>query len=733
MAWFRQGGSPRPVVSVLRRAFEGSDKSVGEKAMGDEAGAAVLLSRRHVLTCAHVVNDALGIRPLAVERPVADGLNVVFHTDGAPRRTVARVTVWVPPRRRPSGVWHGDLCVLELADPAPEQARPAVWRDMAEGQAVRAWGPDGKAGGFADTEVKLADEGIYYLDGALSGAAIAPGFSGGPLWSRHDPAVVGLIVAHRDAHGALTGQQVVRRSWALPWQTIRAELLTAGAVDLVEFRPVGGPVREDPLRETLGHELWELLGDPATRTDHARRLAAQLGYGTPVDESVPSVEEMVDLLSTSERALATLTESLASAHRGGRRPQALDRLLVAGRLSDTARLLSVGEQRTLVHKMRQIAASDPALIPRAAREALRYTPLPAALRGSGLVPEGVEAALAELEALPDGDLLPDGGPSVPALLKLIEFTAAEASASCRENLRTWSERVARRLGVHEAALAQRRADAVAWAARRPTTVTRVVAQISTLASDPPGRHRCRLWQVRGDGTPVPVFLEEPGPFTTDRIGRLIREAAERAEAESGQEVRDVDVLVDREGLQLPVDEWDAGNAIEWLPGEPLGVGYRIALRCPEITEHNPKHAHMLRARWSDVDTAEPLVVDEKTADAKQLYSRLRTSHERTGQVVLHGPAPIRKTLLEICLACGVPVVLWDRAARSHADAHHLDEVAPHGPLFRLPETVRAFRGKIWTDPERHRARPSLVWEPEEPLSLPSQHRLTDPAEGVRAR
>lgn len=731
MAWFRQDGSPRPVVSVLKRALGGDDKAMGRKGVGHEAGAAVLLSRRQVLTCAHVVNDALDIQPLSVDRPVADGLDVVFHIDGVPRRTVLRVTVWVPPRRRPSGVWHGDLCLLELAEPAPEQAWPAVWADMAEGQAVRAWGPDGKVGDFADTEVKLADEGIYYLDGVLSGAAIAPGFSGGPLWLRNDQAAVGLVVAHRDTPNALTGQHVVRRSWALPWQTIRAELLTAGAVDLVETGPAGEPVREDPLREMLGHELWELLGDPATRTDHARRLAAQLGYGTPADGSAPSVEEMVDLFSTSERALATLTESLAPAHRGRRRPQALDRLLAAGRLSGTARLLSIGEQRTLVHRMRQISASDPPLIPRAAREALRYTPLPAALRGSGLAPESVEAALVELEALPDGDLLPDGGPSVPALLKLVEFTAAEANDTCRVDLQTWSKRVALRLGVHEAALAQRRADAVAWAARQPSTVMRVVAQISTLASDPPDFHRCRLWQVRTDGTPVPVFLEESGPFTTDRIGQLIREAADRAETESGQEVRDVDVIVDREGLLLPVDEWDTGNAIEWLPGEPLGVGYRVALRCPEITEHNPKHTHMLRARWADADMAEPLVVDEKTADAKQLYSRLRTSHERASQVVLHGPASIRKTLLEICLACGVPAVLWDRAARSYTDAHHLDEVAPHGPLFRLPERVRTFRGKIWSDPELHRARPSLVWEPEEPLLLPSQHRLTDPAEGVR--
>ncbi|WP_189718375.1 hypothetical protein [Streptomyces phaeofaciens] len=98
---------------------------------------------------------------------------------------------------------------------------------MAEGQAVRAFGPDGKAGGFADAEAKLAHEGVYYLDGALSGAAIAPGFSGGPLWCPHDPAVVGLVVAHRETHGPLTSRQAVRRIGRAVGGVLAVQLLVA--------------------------------------------------------------------------------------------------------------------------------------------------------------------------------------------------------------------------------------------------------------------------------------------------------------------------------------------------------------------------------------------------------------------------------------------------------------------------------------------------------------------------
>ncbi|MER6568783.1 trypsin-like peptidase domain-containing protein [Streptomyces sp. NPDC001093] len=727
MGWFRQDGPPGPVVSVLKHAPGDT-----AKASVQEAGAAVLLSPRQVLTCAHVVNDALGLPLLATEWPTAHGLDVMFHVTGAPRRT-AHVSVWVPPRSAPSGMWQGDLCVLELADAAPEQVRPVVWLDMTEGQQLRAWGGDGAVGGFADTEAKLADQGVYYLDGLLSGGAIAPGFSGGPLWVRNDTVAVGLVVAHHHTQGPLASQQVLRRSWALPWQTIRAELRASGAGELIDSCVTRAPATcEDTVGETLSHALWRLLADPVQRADHACRLASQLGYGTPADGSPPSVDELVTLLTTVERALATLTESLSLAHGEGPRPEALNQLLAAGRLSGMARLLSVAEYHGLVERLKQVAASDPALLPRAAREALRYTPLPLTRRAA-LSPEGVEAAVGELEELSDGDALPDGGPSVPALLKLVEFTAAALAAPLRDELTAWNERASRRLGVHRAALAQRRGDALAWAAQRPAPVVRLVAEIGTLASDPADHHRLRLWQVDADGTPRPVVPEDAWPRTAGEIGRLIREAAERASADSGHVVKDIEIQVDRDGLHLPIDEWDTGGVLEWLPGEPLGVPYRVSLRCPDLTSRNARlHATMLRARWSEAGVNEPLVVDEQLSDPRRLVTKLRTSHEGTSQVVLHGSAEIRSVLLEVCLACGVPVILWDRAAESYADARNLEEVRPAGPLFELPERVRRFRGDFWGDPVRHPARPALVWEPEEPLALPSRPRLVDPAEGVRS-
>lgn len=63
--------------------------------------------------------------------------------------------------------------------------------------------------------------------------------------------------------------------------------------------------------EDLVPFLRNLLGDPVARADSVRELGQRLGYGVP-DDYAPSVLEVAHLLSRHRRALATLSESLAS-------------------------------------------------------------------------------------------------------------------------------------------------------------------------------------------------------------------------------------------------------------------------------------------------------------------------------------------------------------------------------------------------------------------------------------
>nr|BFE48011.1 hypothetical protein GCM10017745_14380 [Saccharothrix mutabilis subsp. capreolus] len=87
---------------------------------GRTVGAGVVLSRTHVVTCAHVVNLAAGLDLHAQERPMA-AVRVEFPAlPGA--AAMASVASWTPPPER-EGSAGGDLAVLAFA--APDGVEPA--------------------------------------------------------------------------------------------------------------------------------------------------------------------------------------------------------------------------------------------------------------------------------------------------------------------------------------------------------------------------------------------------------------------------------------------------------------------------------------------------------------------------------------------------------------------------------------------------------------------------------
>ncbi|MGW7468559.1 VMAP-C domain-containing protein [Streptomyces xantholiticus] len=726
MGWFRRRTVPGSRVALIR----------GDCAKA--AGAAALLSPNRVLTCAHVVNDALGRDLLSTEQPGAErALDVAFHGAGTTARGTARLSVWLPPQQQASRVvWAGDLAVLELDEPAPDWTRPVVWRDMTEGLGLRAWHGGGDSITYADIVVGLEDDGCCYLDGELTGAAIGPGYSGGPLWVRSDSTVAGLVVAQvLPDQGALGSQDTVRRGWAVPWQTVRKELERADACDVLDECAVAAPATagrdgcqaDSPAAELLVHALRALLDDPVRRADHCRDLAAGIGCVPPpdTDPSAPAVDELAALLLTEERALATLAESLAPTVRDRAARQALNDLLALGRVEQSIRLLSVGEHRQLLEALRTVTAADPALIPRAAREALRFMTLPGPLGSTARLSEAeLEGVVLSLEDCPDGPVGDLGTPPVPALLRLAAFVAAAASGEARRALDNWCDRVAERLGISRGALAERRADAAAWASHRPSPVARIVTRLSPAGPDAPDRYHCETWLIHRDGTRAAVPVPK-GALAPDDIGRLIREAADRCRAAGGDPSSQVDVVVGRDGLQIPVDGWRTGSELgDLFPDLSLALGarYQVALRCPEATRRSEEE---LRRRW-EAHGPGALVVDEP-ATVQELYERLvNTPYRDTARVVLHGPPQQRDELLLVCLAMGVPVVLWDRAAESHADAGRLDDIDPTGPLHKLPQRLQEFRAAALGSARSSAARPALVWDDCE-LPLPGPLELADPS------
>ncbi|MFG3513993.1 MULTISPECIES: VMAP-C domain-containing protein [Streptomyces] len=733
MGWFSRPAAPVSHAALLR---EGDRKA---------AGAAALLSPNHLLTCAHVVNDAVGRDLLCAERPTGETLlRIAFHGSGrTSQHGWARLSVWVAPEPRSGDVvWDGDLAVLELEETAPEWATPVVWRDMTEGLELRAWHGGGLGITYADTVAGFRDGPGCYLDGSLTGAAIGPGYSGGPLRVKSDRTVAGLAIAQvMPGQDPLRAQETVRRSWAVPWQTVRERLTRAGADDILAGCEVVAPDHlactgpaEDSVRQMVPL-LRALLDDTARRADHCRHLAAGLGLEAPSggEQPAPTLDELATLLLTEERALATLTESLTpvvGGHGGDR--ATLNGLLALGRVEPAVRLLSVTEHEQLHTALLKVAVDEPELIPRAAQEALRLLELPEALtRSPRLAEKDVDAVVRALEEYPDGRGATTGSLPVPALLRLAEFVAAAvADPDRRWWLHAWCERVTGRLGISTAALAERRADAEAWAARVPAPVTQVIVRLHRAGAADPDRFLCEIWLGHKDGGRTAVGTPE-GPMEPGEIGRLIRQTADGSEAASGHAPTRVDVVVKADGLDIPVDQWDAGSVLgDLFPdlaelSTPLGGRYQVALRCPDMTGSVPTAASEMRRRWA-VGGDRALVVDESSHDIMSLHKLLDEPHRDTARVVLHGPPERRQQLLHVCLAMGVPVVLWDRDAGSHEDALRMDALDPTGPLDKLPRRLQEFRMSQYTASASDRAaRPALIWEEGE-LALPGPLRLADP-------
>ncbi|AGP54262.1 trypsin-like peptidase domain-containing protein [Streptomyces rapamycinicus] len=728
MDWFRPApaaGQRPATVSVLSQADH------------EAVGSGVLLPRDRFLTCAHVVNCALGKEDTTcAERPTAASLKVLVHgPDGNAHAGTARLAVWIPPGATNGVEWDGDLAVLELVEPLPREVLPPRWRAMAEGQSVRAWHGSGLAATIATARVTSCDGRIGYVDGtSMTGVAIDHGYSGGPLWSGEADAVVGLVAAaltppHHPVNGAplaYSPRHVARRSWGIPWQRIRAELAGVGAQHVLdepetgpEAEPETEPARQaaDPVHRALAALLGRALADPARRADFARTVAGRCGHHHRADGSAPSVDEFARLLTTDGRALPALAEVLHPVD-----PHAVGELLAVGRMSGVARLLSPGELGELLTQLGTVPAATAARLPSVVRAALPLAELPGALLAGAdwdspdatLRTARIRALVEYLEGLRgDSRPVPDGTSGVPGLLRVVVYVAALCPPAPGDALRRWSTAVATRLGIHEAALEERRADAHEWALRQhaPAVAPRVLVRL-TAHADRDGAHlyRLRMWCNEGAG---PRRVCDGG----DRL-RGAAQAAEdiltvieplhRALPVGTRPV--IELIVDREALEIPVDQWEWPGPAGLVPGM-LGAEYPLVVNCPELMQRaGERFKAALRHRQRLLDDGGAVHIDRSTGGKNGVYALLMDQLDAAQATVDGVPADVRVDLVQVCLAMGVPVVLWDRGQDQDGESgSHAVRTIAGTPPRRLPETVRAYRAKTLGCPQTFLGRPVLAW------------------------
>ena len=165
---------------------------------GNTVGVGVLVGPREILTCAHVVNAALGRDRRAEVQPLGEVVVKFVMGDGLPLR--AQVDCWWPPPR--SGATGDDIAGLVLTSPAlPTGIGPArlAANPPEPAQVVDVFGyprePPRPSGTWVEATVRgRVGDRLLHLDSTLDSALrIQPGFSGSPVYDRSTGRVVGLL------------------------------------------------------------------------------------------------------------------------------------------------------------------------------------------------------------------------------------------------------------------------------------------------------------------------------------------------------------------------------------------------------------------------------------------------------------------------------------------------------------------------------------------------------------
>jgi serine/threonine protein kinase len=154
-------------------------------------GSGVLISDNQILTCAHVVSDALGIRQKSGPKPIQN-VTIDFPFVAPEIKIPTTVIFWEP---------ESDIACLELTDGPFRGTKPVflVNDTQLQEHSFHAFGfPPNYDKGVWSTGVlrsRNAEGWIQIEDEKVPGYPIRPGFSGAPVWDDQLNAVVGIVVA----------------------------------------------------------------------------------------------------------------------------------------------------------------------------------------------------------------------------------------------------------------------------------------------------------------------------------------------------------------------------------------------------------------------------------------------------------------------------------------------------------------------------------------------------------
>ncbi|MFG2801145.1 VMAP-C domain-containing protein [Streptomyces pseudovenezuelae] len=512
-------------------------------------GSGFLVAANHVLTCAHVVADALDA-PAGGERPRGQVLVQL------PELSVERRAEVVPGGWLPAGERQGDLAVLHLVDPTEHRPPAPRWERAEAGTPVRVRRDDPEPAdpwwtGVVQDSAEPGSAGWSRLE--FAGPPPGPGFSGAPVLDSRNGRVLGVLVASEARDDRSTG-------WMLPMTEALnlVPLIGAPPSDRVESRPSRLTTRE------LGELVEALEAIPLGPLQLHPVLYGLGGYYPTLAASVP-------LLARRRMQAVALVRTCAQWPHGLRSLVSSLQLV----LPDTPELEAFAG---LVDEM----TSEPLLLPPERRELHRL--LASAQAGANLVGQAVEL---EESAGPPGEPL--------ALLTFVSEVAALAEPAVREALDDWLRRTAARLG----------ADTLpARPPAEPVGAPRVLTFVVEEAAWDRARFEVSAWLLRGPDEEALPLRGSSEPMSLQTMQAMVREALDEVVQRHDASVEDlrIDFVLPRKLLELPVEQWSSDG----LSDSPaLGVLHPVTVRArhrsPAPRRRDSSGAVLPGRRWYEGD------------------------------------------------------------------------------------------------------------------------------------
>ena len=160
-------------------------------------GAGFLISSEYLITCAHVVNESLGLIVTSAEKPT-DIIECDFPIIASGTSLKTTVEVWYPVKINSND--PQDIAILKLKDSVPLQAQRVSLITYKIGDLsdhnYKAYGFSRNEGVWSDGKIQgdIANNKIQIEDNKSTGYAVEGGFSGTAIWDEQLGGVVGMAV-----------------------------------------------------------------------------------------------------------------------------------------------------------------------------------------------------------------------------------------------------------------------------------------------------------------------------------------------------------------------------------------------------------------------------------------------------------------------------------------------------------------------------------------------------------